>query len=391
MNQTQAFITFILAILTISGLLHWFLYARLVIALNITSTTVLWSLRFLAGFLAISFILARMLDTFAPRPLVLAFDGFASVWMGMMFQLLWITFDLWILKLLLRLTGLWGRLPHAAVGKVSVLVVFAVAVALCTWAMVIAQRPARVVNAHVPVKGITSELRQMKIAMVADFHAGLLVSKNKVEYWVQEINQLEPDVILIPGDVIERPPHRMMEFADAFRKLKAPLGVYVSTGNHEYFVGLNSALKFFEAANMRVLMNDVETLPGGLLLAAVEDQTASMWKRPIPPMNELLGDSAKDHPTILMNHTPSTRGARKATAVGVDLMVSGHTHGGQMWPFSYLSRLAYPFHHGLYPVNDGYQLTTCGIGTWGPPMRLGTSPEILLIHLVGKDEPATNK
>ncbi len=389
MNQTQACITFILAGLTISGLLHWFLYARLVIALNIMSPAVLWSLRFLAGFLAISFILARVLDTFAPRPLVLAFEGFAAVWIGLMFQLLWMTIDLWILKLLLKLTGLWGRLPHEAVGKGSVLIVFAVAVALCTWAMVIAQRPARIVNVHIPVKGITPELRQMKIAMVADFHAGLLVSKNRVERWAREINQLEPDVILIPGDVIDRPAHRMMEFVDVFRKLKAPLGVYVSTGNHEYLVGLNGAMKFFEAANMRLLMNDVETLPGGLLLAAVEDKTASMLKRPIPLMKELLADSAKDHPTILMNHTPSTRDARKATDAGVDLMVSGHTHGGQMWPFSYLSRMAFPFHHGLYPVNDGYQLTTCGIGTWGPPMRLGTSPEILLIHLIGKDEPAT--
>ena len=391
MNQTQTFITFILAVLTISGLLHWFLYARLVIALNITSPAMLWSLRFLAGFLAISFILARMLDTFAPRPLVLAFEGFASIWMGLMFQLLWIAFDLWILKLLLKLTGLWGRLPHAAVGKVSVLFVVVAAMALCTWAMLIAQRPARVVNVHIPVKGITPELRQMKIAMVADFHAGLLVSKNRVERWVREINRLEPDVILIPGDVIDRPPHRMMEFVDAFRKLKAPLGVYVSTGNHEYFIGLNDALKFFETANMRVVMNDVEMLPGGLLIAAVEDQTASMLKRPIPSVKELLGERAHDHPTILTNHTPSTRDARNATAVGVDLMISGHTHGGQMWPFSYFSRMAFPLHHGLYPVNDGYQLTTCGIGTWGPPMRLGASPEILLIHLIGKDEPATIK
>jgi predicted MPP superfamily phosphohydrolase len=391
MNQTQAFITFILAVLTISGLLHWFLYARLVVALNIVSPNVLWSLRFLAGFLAVSFILARMLDTFAPRPLVLAFEGFASVWIGLMFQLLWITIDLWILKLLLKLTGVWGRLPHEAVGKVSVLVVVAVAMALCTWATVIAQRPARVVKVHVPVKGITPELRQMKIAVVADFHAGLLVSKSRVERWVYEINRLEPDVILIPGDVIDRPPHRMMEYTDAFRKLKAPLGVYVSTGNHEYFVGLNNAIKFFKAANMRVLINDVDVLPCGLLIAAVEDKTASMMKRLIPSMSELLGDSVKDHPTILMNHTPSTRDAREATAMGVDLMVSGHTHGGQMWPFSYFSRRAFPLHHGLYPVNDGYQLTTCGIGTWGPPMRLGASPEILLIHFIGKDEPAMIK
>ncbi|MBU1937002.1 metallophosphoesterase, partial [bacterium] len=191
------------------------------------------------------------------------------------------------------------------------------------------------------------------------------------------------------GDIIDRPPHRMMEFIDAFRKLKAPLGVYVSTGNHEYFIGLNGALKFFEAANMRVLMNETEMLPGGLLLAAVEDQTASMMKRPIPSMDELFGSRAEVHPTILMNHTPSSRTARNVTAAGVDLIVSGHTHGGQMWPFSYFSRMANPLHHGLYPVNDGYQLTTCGIGTWGPPMRLGTSSEILLIHLIGKHEPAT--
>lgn len=390
MNQLQALITFLLVVLAVTGLLHWFLYARLVIALGITSAGVLWSLRLTAAFLAVSYLLAHWVGTFAPDRFVVTFHWFASVWLGLMFQLLWITLDLWIIKLLLRLAGLWGELSHyhAALGKFSVIGVVVLSVALCIWAMVMAQRPARIAQVRVPVKEINSKLRQMKIVMVADFHAGVLVGRKQLDRWINEINRLEPDVILIPGDILDVPPKRAQRLADSFRKLKAPMGVYASTGNHEYYTGLEKTVKFLEAAGMRVLMNECVELPGGLIIAAVEDRTAHQWKRPIPPVEELLGEEAENRPVILLNHTPSTRDAMRTMKAGADLMVSGHTHGGQMWPFSIFTRWVFPFHHGLYPVGDGFQLTTSGIGYWGPPMRLGCPPEIMLIRLVAEDEPA---
>jgi predicted MPP superfamily phosphohydrolase len=393
MSQWLVFTIFFLTVLVISGLVHWFLYARLVMALEITSVTGLWPLRLLAGFLSLSYMLARWLVTVAPNWFAVALNWFASIWMGLMFCLFGLSVVLWILGLPLRWTGVWGMLSphHAVLNKILVTGVCALAILLGGWGTIEAQLPARIVNVRVPIKAINAELRQMRIALVADFHAGVLVGERQVNRWVNEINRLEPDVILIPGDIIDHPPERVTKLAESFRRLKAPLGVFASTGNHEYYIGLDKSLKFLEAAGMRVLMNERAVLPGGLIIAAVEDRTALQWKRAIPPVEEVLGEEAKTQPTILLNHTPNAAWARRATTAGADLVVSAHTHGGQMWPISMITDLTYAEHHGLLSVGNGFLLTTCGIGYWGPPMRLGKPPEIMVIELISKSESADIK
>ena len=113
---------------------------------------------------------------------------------------------------------------------------------------------------------------------------------------------------------------------------------------------------------------------------------APRFGSPVTPVATALGPKAKGKPTILLSHTPGRPTAREAIAAGADLVVSGHTHGGQIWPFSLLIRAIYEHPHGLYEVDGGRQLTTCGIGFWGPPMRLGAPPEIWVITLAGAED-----
>lgn len=384
-------LVFLTVVVTILGLIHWFLYARLVGALDITSAAILWPLRLLAVYLTLSYIIARSWEHVAPEPVVHAQHWLASVWLGVMLQLLWMAAALLLVKAVLVLTGVWGTFTPATVtllGRYAAGGVIGGALLLSGVAMQTAFGPARVVQAAVPVKHITPELRNLKIAVASDFHAGVVVARHEIERMTAQIMRLQPDLILLPGDIVDRASDDILHFVDAFHKLRAPLGVYGSTGNHEYYIGIRGALDFCEQAGIRMLVNERVELPNGLIIAGIADRTAKQMRLPRPTVAAVLGADAPHKPAILLNHTPETAEALAATEAGADLVLSGHTHGGQIWPFSLFTRLAFRFHHGLYRAGAGHVFTTCGIGHWGPPMRLGARPEIVLIRLVGEDEAA---
>lgn len=390
-RKAGSVLVFLTIVVTILGLIHWFLYARLVGALDISSPAILWSLRLLAGYLALSYILARTWEHIAPEPVVHTLHWIASVWLGVMLQLLWMAAALLLVKVILVLTGLWSGFTPATVsmlGRYAALGALGAAVLLSGIAMHTARGPARIVQVSVPVKHITPELRDIKIAVASDFHAGVVVTHKEIERMVAQIMRLRPDLILLPGDILDRASDDILHFVDAFRNLQAPLGVYGSTGNHEYYIGINGALEFFEQAGVRMLINERVELPNGLLIAGIADRTAKQMRLPRPDVVAVLGDAARHKPAILMNHTPETAEALAATEAGADLIVSGHTHGGQIWPFSFFTRLAFRFHHGLYRAGAGHIFTSSGIGHWGPPMRLGAPPEIVLVRLVGPTDAA---
>jgi hypothetical protein len=384
-------IPFIAVIITISGLIHWFLYARLVMALEITSPALLWPLRIVAVLLALSYLLVRVSERFTPEPLSSVGEWTAATWIGVMFELLWMTLVLYLLKVVFWLTGIWGRFAPDTVtlmGRWSVIAVASAAILLCGYAMYRATRPACVAHATVPVKNFRPELQNLTIAMAADFHAGPLVDVKQVRRMARQIVSSKPDLILLPGDVLDHTPSRIRRIADAFRELHAPLGVYATTGNHEYYINVREAVSLIEESGIRVLNNEAVTLPQGLVIAGIADRTALQFRIPRPTVSEFVAEQPDSLPVILLNHTPMGDEASAASEAGVDLIVSGHTHAGQIWPFSIFTKMAFTYHHGLYKLKRGYILTTAGIGTWGPPMRLGAPPEFVLIKLVSENEPA---
>ncbi|NUO18938.1 metallophosphoesterase [bacterium] len=382
---------FISVVVTILGLLHWFLYSRLVSALEITSSAVLWPLRILAAFLAVSYIIGRILEQKFPGFIAHAVDWIASIWMGMMWQFLWVTFLFFLVKVVLVVSGQWGEFTletHQMLGRYSFYFVTSLVLLITGYGIYKATGPARVVEVDVPVKNFRDEWRDFTIAMVADFHASNTNGESRIAMWCDQITGLKPDVILAPGDIVDTPANQIPEVANGFRKLAAPLGVFSTTGNHEYYVGLQGAVELMKRGGFRVLMNENLTLPNGILIAGMEDRTARSMGRPLPAFQSFIPDGDTSDVQILLMHTPATADVQKAIDAGFDLVVSGHTHGGQMFPFSLFTKMAFPYHHGLYKVKDGYQLTTCGVGYWGPPMRIGKPPEIMLIRFVPSTEPS---
>ena len=382
---------FISVVVTILGLLHWFLYSRLVSALEITTPAILWPLRIAAAFLAVSYILVRILEQRFPGALAHALDWVASVWVGMMWQFLWITFLFFLVKVVLVVTGQWGNFAletHQLLGRYSFFAVTALVVLITGYGVYKATGPARLVEVDVPVKNFRPEWRDFKIAMIADFHASNTNGEKRIAMWCEQITALKPDVVLVPGDVIDTPAKQIQEVANGFRKLVAPMGVFSTTGNHEYYVGLQGAVDLMQHGGFKVLMNEHVSLPNGITIVGMEDRTARSMGRPLPAFESLHPADDSSEVQILLMHTPATGDVQRAMTAGFDLVVSGHTHGGQMFPFTFFTKMAFPYHHGLYKVNDGYQLTTCGIGYWGPPMRVGKPPEIMLIRFVPSSEPA---
>jgi hypothetical protein len=201
---------------------------------------------------------------------------------------------------------------------------------------------------------------------------------------VERINDLQPDLVVVVGDVVDGNVERVERLQPVLARLRAPLGVWAVTGNHEYYAGVEQCVRLFEDAGYQVLRDSWAEVAPGLVLAGVDDLTArEQFGRGGRPVEQAL---AKRPPgaAILLSHSPWQ--ADLAAKLGAGLMLSGHTHNGQLWPFSYLVRLRYPLLGGRYEVNGMPVIVCRGSGTWGPRMRLWQPGEIVRIKL--KSAPA---
>ena len=265
-----------------------------------------------------------------------------------------------------------------AVGVVGV-VVPALLVAFRT-----ARAPARVERVTVPVKGLGPGLSGMKVVQISDIHIGPTLDRRFMRRVVDQVNALEPDVVAVTGDLVDGSVARLRDEVAPLAGLRAPLGVYYVTGNHEYYHGgaawsdevarlgltvLTNAHRVVERAGARLTVAGVPDLEGGRLDAAHAC-------RP----DVALAGAPEGVPRLLLAHQP--RVALQARGLGVDLQLSGHTHGGQLFPFMAFVKLQQPVVQGLATVAGVRVYTHRGTGYWGPPLRLGPAPEIAVLTLV---------
>jgi len=218
------------------------------------------------------------------------------------------------------------------------------------------------------------------LVALSDLHLGSQLGERWLAYRIAQVNAQRPDLVVLLGDIFEGhgpPDARLME---TFKQLSAPMGVWAVPGNHEFYGGSN--MNLFDKASFKLLRNSWAEVKPGLVLAGVDDLTAS---RRNGQKDDPIIQTLKDRPfgaTVFLSHTPWQ--VEEVAKTGVNLMLCGHTHGGQIWPFSYLVRSRYPLLAGRYEV-DGMTAIVCrGTGTWGPRMRLWHPSEILRVTLRGK-------
>ncbi len=214
---------------------------------------------------------------------------------------------------------------------------------------------------------------------ISDLHLGTLIGRRWLARQVERVNAMRPDIVVVDGDLVDGNVREVEPLLPVLKALRAPLGVWAVTGNHEYYAGVEKCVKLFEEAGYKVMRDRWAEVVPGLVLAGVDDLTArSQFGLDGHPVRTALSNRPPGA-TILLSHTPWE--ADVAAAEGVGLMLSGHTHDGQIWPFGYLVDLRYPLLGGRYQV-DGTAVIVCrGTGTWGPRMRLWRPAEIVRIRL----------
>ena len=246
--------------------------------------------------------------------------------------------------------------------------------------------PVSVVRVPVTIRRLRGS-RAWRIAQLSDVHVGPTIGREFIDQIVDRVNAERPDLVVITGDLVDGTVESLAEHVAPLARLTAPLGVYFITGNHEYYSGAVEWCTHLETLGIRVLRNRSCAIGGddGFTLAGVDDWTAHQFARVAPghahDLESALREAHPERPVVLLAHQPKS--VREAAARGVDLQLSGHTHGGQLFPFNFLVRIQQPFVAGLARVTDRTQIyVSRGTGYWGPPMRLGAPAEITLLTLV---------
>jgi predicted MPP superfamily phosphohydrolase len=246
-------------------------------------------------------------------------------------------------------------------------------------------RAPAIVEQEVVLRDLPEALDGTVIVAVSDIHLGAQRRSAWLAARVEQINALAPAAVLLLGDLVENDPVGDPQLAPTLRGLRAPLGVWAVTGNHEFYGDVETTVREFEEGGVRWLRDRQVELAPGLVLAGIEDIGRAM--RNDGDEGNYTGGLARTIPvptrtaTILMSHIPAPAIIEEARRRGVDLMLSGHTHGGQIWPFSYAVQQRFAKYIGAYDVNGMLLYVTRGAGSWGPRMRLWQPGEIIRLTL----------
>jgi predicted MPP superfamily phosphohydrolase len=273
---------------------------------------------------------------------------------------------------------------HESWIRISAIGVMALTPVITLAGFFMARRTAPVVDVEVPLANLPKELEGFTIAQISDIHVGQTIKRNFVDAIVDRVNRLQADMIAITGDVADGSVPDLAHHTEPLARLKSRHGTYFVTGNHEYYSGADAWIRELERLGAKVLMNEHVVLDhdgAALTVAGVTDYSAHHYDPLHKSDPHAAAKGAPAHaPKVLLAHQP--RSAPFAEAAGYHLQLSGHTHGGQFWPWNFLVRLQQPFIAGLNRLGRMWIYTSRGTGYWGPPMRFGIPSEITLIRLV---------
>jgi len=250
-------------------------------------------------------------------------------------------------------------------------------------------RKAVVEDVSIPMDNLPMAFNGFRIVQISDIHIGPTIKRAFVERIVRQVNDLKPDLIAFTGDLVDGTVAWLRDDVAPLRELSSPYGLFFVTGNHDYYSGAGPWIKEAERIGFDPLINEhriISRSRQSLILAGITDFTAEQF---IPSQAsdpaKAFKDSPPNLPRILLAHQPKSIFA--AADVGCDLQLSGHTHGGQFFPWNFMVTLGQPFIAGLHKLKDTLIYVNRGIGYWGPPVRVGIPPEITVLELT---HPAQN-
>lgn len=339
--------------------------------------------------LAATFIAGRFLERVWINPVsdLLVWTG--SFWLGAMlyFFLIVVFFDL--LRLVNHFLPFYPEFVKANYVQVKqYLLGGSVAlVALILVAGFINARNPQVKTVDITLPKESPGMQTLHAVVMSDIHLGTIIGNGKLGRIVEKVNRLNPDIILLPGDILDEDlaPVIRQNTGEILKQLSAPLGVYGVMGNHEYIGGPEQAYKYLTEHGIHMLRDEVLKVNESFFLVGREDLQKNRFAgKERQPVEELMKDTDQKFPVIVMDHQPYH--PEVAARAGADLMLSGHTHHGQLWPLNYLVKAIFEVAYGLGEVEGMKVYVSNGVGTWGPPMRIGNRPEIVSMTIRFGDE-----
>ena len=390
MNRIN-FIIFFSIFFLLYGLINFYIFLRGWQAIPVDS-----SLRVpyaaLFWIVASSFIAGRFLERIAITPFSTAVVWVGSFWFAAFAYFILSLLLIDILRLINYIVPIFPSFITSNVVRTKALV----AIGLCSVIAITivigffnARNP-RVKMLELNISKQVDSVKTLDIAVASDIHLGTIIGRERLNEIADKINNIHADLVLFPGDIVDEDlaPVVNQNLGEMLRTIKAKYGVYAITGNHEYIGGVEEAVKYLTEHGIRVLRDEVVKVNGSIVLVGREDRSISQFNgRKRKPLAELMAGVDKRYPIILMDHQPF--GLHEAVEQGADLQLSGHTHHGQLWPFNAITNAIYELSWGYKKIEQTQFYVSSGVGTWGPPVRLGNTPEIIHLRLTFGQQPSS--
>lgn len=335
-------------------------------------------------FFASSFLIGRLLENVSINFLSKALIWIGAFWLGIMIYLFLMIL---IIDFIRAINHFAGFLPDFIMSNIQ-RVKTATAITVSVIALVVAlfghlnTRLPVLRKMKITIEKPAGKLKNLRAAVISDLHLGTIIGRDYLSRVVNRINDMNPDIILIPGDIIDEDIKPVLHYniGEVLIKLKAKYGVYAVTGNHEYIGGVNAAKKYLSEHNIKLLNDEAILIDDSFWLAGREDLSIKQFaNKKRKELGDILEPVDKKLPIILLDHQPFKLNVSEEN--GIDLQLSGHTHHGQLWPLNYITDLVYEVSWGYKKKGNLHVYVSCGVGGWGPPMRTNSRPEIIIFDI----------
>ena len=383
MSKKMAFLIFFSVVLLIYGSVNYYIYVRGMQALpdgSIFKSIFPW----VFWLLVLTYVAGRFLERIylSNASDVLVWTG--SFWLSAMlyFFLAVLFFD--IIRLVNHIIPFYPKFITSGYENVKLYLFSGVAVIV---GLVILLGHINTLNLRVKELGIhipkqANGMKELNAVMMSDIHLGTIVGNGHFMKIVEKVKELNPDIILLAGDVLDEDlePVLRQNTGETLKRLRAPMGVYGIMGNHEHIGGADAAFNYLETHGIKIIRDSVIKINDSFYLIGRDDRDKPRFSgRERKELEELVKMVDPSYPLILLDHQPYY--LEKAAGLGIDLQLSGHTHHGQLWPLNLVTSAIYTLSYGYGKIGNMHAYVSNGVGTWGPPVRVGNKPEIINLKI----------
>jgi uncharacterized protein len=380
--KSYQFVIFFSIVLLIYSLVNYYIFIRGFQALPVGMSFRKWY-PWIFLFVSAAYIIGRFLERAWISPLSSFFTFVGSFWLAVMAYSLMAVVVVDLVRLILYFLPQPAFLAdnYVQVKKIMFFVVTGFIGIVVLFGHINALNP-RVKQLDIHINKKAGQLKTLHIAAASDIHMGTLVGPRRTAKLVQMLNDCNADVILLAGDIVDEDlgPVIHNDLGRSLLKLKAPLGVYAITGNHEYIGGAEAAVKYLETHGIKMLRDTAIKIQESFYLAGRNDRDSKRFSnKERKSLDKVLEGVDFSLPVLMMDHQPFN--LQQVADAGVDFQLSGHTHHGQLWPFNYITAAIYEVSWGYKKKDNSHYYVSSGYGGWGPPVRTGNRPEILDIYI----------